>query len=324
MKNILFTFVLFSFIANSQCIKGEDNCFNKEGTYKYSDEGTFVGIFKNGDPFKGMFTNTMFSEPIIFEGYFIQTNERLFLDPTKKGKMIRSSGLELEGFITEIITPKGRKKSYNWELNGFGKKKTPTKTGGFQVEEGNFINNILNDKNAIIIYSNGTKYLGGVVDGKRQGLGKEITPEGGIQRDGNWYNDEWIDANKNNPYAIPISFDGKSIMVDVDFSGTVINMILDTGASTTTLNKYKFYSLVALGQIKIKNEQDGSFTIANGDVVYGKTYVIDKMKIGTYEIENVEFSVIEGENSPDLLGLNALLQPSNNIKININARELSF
>ena len=113
-------------------------------------------------------------------------------------------------------------------------------------------------------------------------------------------------------------------MIDVDFNGTIIKMILDTGASTTTLNKYKFYSLVALEQIKIKNEQDGSFTIANGDVVYGKTYVIDKMKIGSYEVENVEFSVIEGENSPDLLGLNALLQPTNSIKIDINAGELSF
>ena len=81
---------------------------------------------------------------------------------------------------------------------------------------------------------------------------------------------------------------------------------------------------MALGQIKIENEQDGSFTIANGDVVYGKTYVIDKMKIGSYEIENIEFSVIEGENSPDLLGLNALLQLTNSIKIDINAGELNF
>ena len=81
---------------------------------------------------------------------------------------------------------------------------------------------------------------------------------------------------------------------------------------------------MALGQIKIENEQDGSFTIANGDVVYGKTYIIDKMKIGNYEIENIEFSVIEGENSPDLLGLNALLQLTNSIKIDINAGELNF
>ena len=323
MKKIFTTLIiLFSFVANSQCIKGD--CQNGVGTYKYVDEGTFEGVFKKGDAFKGVFTNTMFSEPIVFEGYFIDTDIGLALDSNKKGKMIGLSDIELEGFITEIITYENSRKIYNWELNGLGEKKFLTQNGGFQVEKGSFINNILNDENGTIIYSNGTKYFGGVVNGKRQGLGKETTPDGGIQRDGNWYDNEWIDANKNNPYAVPISFDGSSIMVDVDFNGTKIQMILDTGASTTTLNKYKFYSLVALGQIKIKNEQDGSFTIANGDVVYGKTYIIDKMKIGNYEIENIEFSVIEGENSPDLLGLNALLQPTNSIKIDINVGELSF
>ena len=322
MKNLFTTvIVLFSFIANSQCIKGD--CQNGEGTYKYDDEGTFEGVFKNGDAFKGILTNTMFSEPIVFEGYFIDTDNGLALDPTKKGKIINYN-YELEGFITEIITYENSRKSYDWVLNGLGEKKFLTQNGGFLVEKGSFINNVLNDENGIIVYSNGTKYFGGVVNGKRQGLGKETTPDGGIQRDGNWYDNEWIDANKNNPNAVPISFNGSSIMVDVDFNGTKIQMILDTGASTTTLNKYKFYSLVALGQIKIENEQDGSFTIANGDVVYGKTYIIDKMKIGNYEIENIEFSVIEGENSPDLLGLNALLQLTNSIKIDINAGELNF
>lgn len=322
IKNLFTTvIVLFSFIANSQCIKG--NCQNGEGTYKYYDNGTFVGVFKNGDAYKGVFTNTKFSKPIIFEGYFMDTDNGPVIDFTKKGKMIESN-LEREGFITEIITVNDGVKTYSWKLNGKGEKKQRLESGDFAIYKGNFINDILNDKNGEIIYPNGTKYLGGVVNGERQGLGKEITPDGGIQRDGNWYSNEWIDANKNNPNAVPISYNGSSIMVDVDFNGTKIQMILDTGASTTTLNKYKFYSLVALGQIKIENEQDGSFTIANGDVVYGKTYVIDKMKIGNYEIENVEFSVIEGENSPDLLGLNALLQPSNNIYININAGELNF
>jgi len=177
IKN-LFTIVivLFSFIANSQCIKG--NCENGEGTYEYTDEGTFVGVFKNGEAFKGKFNNTMFSETIIFEGYFIETENGLILDPTKKGKMYHT-GLELEGFISEKITAKDNKKSYEWVLNGLGEKILPLQTGGFRVEKGNFTNNILNDKNATIIYSNGTKYLGGVVMGKRQGLGKEITPEGG-------------------------------------------------------------------------------------------------------------------------------------------------
>lgn len=319
MKNLFATvIVLFSFISNSQCIKG--NCENGEGTYKYDDEGTFVGVFKKGDAYKGVFTNIKFSKPIIFEGYFIDTGDDLVLNSTKEGKITFSNGTIKKGFITQIVED-----NYTyWKLNGNGEKKLTLVSGDFRIYKGNFIEDILNDKNGEIIYANGNKYLGGVVNGERQGLGKEITPIGGIKRNGNWYDDEWIDANKNNPNAVPISFNGSSIMVDVDFNGTKIQMILDTGASTTTLNKYKFYSLVALGQIKIENEQDGSFTIANGDVVYGKTYIIDKMKIGSYEIENVEFSVLEGENSPDLLGLNALLQTSNNINININAGELSF
>ena len=323
MKNLFATvIVLFSFISNSQCIKG--NCENGEGTYKYVDNGTFVGVFKNGDAYKGVFTNTKFSKPIIFEGYFMDTDNGPVIDSSKKGKMIHFSNYELEGFITEIITDENSRKIYDWVLNGLGEKKFLTQNGGFQVEKGSFINNVLNDENGIIVYSNGTKYFGGVVNGKRQGLGKETTPDGGIQRDGNWYDDEWIDANKNNPNAVPISFNGSSIMVDVDFNGTKIEMTLDTGASLTLLNKYKFYSLVALGQIKIKNEQDGSFTIANGDVVKGKIYVINKMKIGSYEIKNVEFSVLEEDTASNLLGLNALLQPTNSIKIDINVGELSF
>ena len=322
MKNLFTTvIVLFSFIANSQCIKGD--CQNGEGTYKYDDEGTFEGVFKNGDAFKGILTNTMFSEPIVFEGYFMDTDNGPVIDFTKKGKMIESN-LEREGFITEIITVKDGIKTYYWKLNGKGEKKSLTTSGAFVVEKGNFINGILNDENGIIISYNGNKYLGGVVNGKRQGLGKVITPDGGIQQNGNWYDNQWIDANKNNPYAIPISFDGSSIMIDVDFNGTKIEMTLDTGASLTLLNKYKFYSLVALGQIKIKNEQDGSFTIANGDVVKGKIYVINKMKIGSYEIKNVEFSVLEEDAASNLLGLNALLQPTNSINIDINSGELSF
>lgn len=312
------TIILFSLVANSQCIKG--NCQNGEGTYKYSDEGTFVGVFKDGEAFKGVFTNTRFSKPIVFEGYFIDTDNGLVLDSTKKGKMIRNSKNEMEGFITQVV----KNNVFDWQLNGLGEKKSLTTSGAFFVEKGNFSNNILNDDNGIIISPNGNKYLGGVVNGKRQGLGKVITPDGGIQQDGNWYDNEWTDANKNNPNAVPIFFDGSSIMVDVDFNGTKIQMTLDTGASITLLNKYKFYSLVALGQIKIKNEQDGSFTIANGDVVKGKIYVINKMKIGNYEIENLEFSVLEEDTASNLLGLNALLQPTNSIRIDVESGELSF
>ena len=52
--------------------------------------------------------------------------------------------------------------------------------------------------------------------------------------------------------------------------------------------------------------------------------VINKMKIGSYEIKNVEFSVLKEDTASNLLGLNALLQPTNSINIDINSGELSF
>ena len=52
--------------------------------------------------------------------------------------------------------------------------------------------------------------MGEIVNGKRQGIGKIITPwEVGIQNYGNWFENEWVDANKNNPNAVPIYYDGK-------------------------------------------------------------------------------------------------------------------
>ena len=73
----------------------------------------------------------------------------------------------------------------------------------------------------------------------------------------------------------------------------------------------------------IKENSEAGF-IANGDIVKGKIYVINKMKIGSYEIKNVEFSVLEEDTASNLLGLNALLQPTNSINIDLNAGELSF
>ena len=166
--------------------------------------------------------------------------------------------------------------------------------------------------------------MGEVVSDKRQGIGKIITPEGGIQNDGNWFEDEWIDANKNNPNAVPIYYSQNRIIVETDFNGTKFPMLLDTGASSTVINSEIFSALVTLKQIKIKNKTDNSFQIANGDVVKGATYLIDKMRIGKYEIEDIECSVLDNVNASNLLGLNALLKPTNSFSIDIEAGELTF
>ena len=137
MKTILYTLALFSFIANSQCIKGD--CQNGKGTYKYVNGGTFVGMFKNGDEFKGVFTNIFPSGPIVFDGYFIDTENGPTLDSTKKGKMIHYANIEKEGFITQVV----ENNMISWKLNGVGEKKSLSNSGGFFIEKGNFINDIL-------------------------------------------------------------------------------------------------------------------------------------------------------------------------------------
>ena len=325
MKKLITTVaILICFIANSQCIKGD--CDNGIGTKKYKITGivgTYEGEFKDKFPEgKGKFTYEDYGRKYkpIFEGYFIDGENVINIDSTKEGKITMPNGTIKKGFITEINDDNKR----YWKLNGKGEQKLALIKGGFRIEKGNFINDILNDKNGEMVLSNGNKYLGGVVNGKRQGVGKTITPDGGIQQDGNWFEDEWIDANKNNPYAIPIYYNQSSIIVEVDFNGTKFPMTLDSGASSVVINKELFTALVTLKQIRIKNQIDNSFEIANGDIVKGTTYLIDKMKIGKYEIEDIECSVLDNVNASNLLGLNALLAPSKSFSIDIEAGELTF
>lgn len=325
MKKIIFTiiFTLSSIIAHTQCIKGD--CQEGEGTYRY-DKGKFEGVFKKGDPFKGVYTDTRFSDPIKFEGYFIDTENGPALDSTKKGRF-KSSKLELKGFISKVVQIKDGTEYINWVLNGTGELKFLYQSGGFTIEKGNFINNILDDNNAEIIYLNGNKYVGGVVNGKRQGLGKIITPDGGTQQEGNWYDDEWIDANKNNPYAIPIIYNGNSIYIEVGFGdkgATKWTFVLDSGASQVLIKKSIFEALQKLNLIKIKDSRDNSFQIANGDIINGKTYIIDEMWLGKIPLKNIECSVLENENASNLLGLNALLAFNKKFSVNIESSELNF
>ena len=327
MKKLLTTAtILICFIANSQCIKGD--CDDGIGTKKYDlnngTKGTYEGEFKDKLPLgKGKYTYENFGKnnEIIFEGYFSDDGDEIInIDGTKEGIITLPNGTIKKGFITET----NENNITDWQLNGKGENKQLLVSGDFIIEKGNFINDILNDKNGEIITPNGNIYLGGVVNGKRQGIGKIITPDGGIQQDGNWFENEWIDANKNNPNAVPIYYSQNRIIVEVDFNGTKFPMLLDTGASSTVINSDIFSALVTLKQIQIKNKTDNSFKIANGDVVKGATYLIDKMKIGIYEIEDIECSVLDNVNASNLLGLNALLAPTNSFRIDIEAGELTF
>ena len=311
---ILLLIMIIPCLALGQCLDGD--CQQGEGKYRFKNpDCVYSGSFQNGLPNgKGELTYTTFN--VKFSGYFIDGE----LDSSKKG-LFRSANYSLDGFVTEVVESTEEGDVYSWVLNGIGEKNIGQ---GDQVEKGYFVGNVLNDSNAEIKYRSGNRYLGGVVNGKRQGKGKIITPSGGIQQDGTWYDDEWIDRNDNNPYSIPLSFDGGSLLLEVSFNGAKVPMVLDSGASIVTINQEVFYALVRLGSLKIKDASDGSFRVANGDIIPGTIYTIYQMSIGEFKLENVECSVLDSSVGSNLFGLNALLKPTGSFSVDISKMELRF
>lgn len=344
MKNFLIICIsIFHFnLLKSQCLDGD--CENGIGIYRFSSpvNSVFQGNFLSGLP-SGKGKIDYIDWNVTFEGNFVNGE----IDSTSVGVLKRGDIIK-EGLISERTQKNNEGQIvWNWVLNGSGCIKYSNgkivEKGNFyednlngvgerilnsekgqQIELGNFIDGELNDEYAEIVYFDGDKYIGGVVNGKPQGKGKLITPSGGIKLDGTWFEGEWLEANKNNPYGIPLQFDGKSLLVDVDFESVKISMIVDSGASLVTINKTQFFALTALNLIKIKNVEDGSFQIANGELIEGKIYTIDKMKLGSYVLENVECSVLESFDAPNLLGLNALLKPTQFFSIDLVNLNLNF
>lgn len=312
IHHFVYVTLFFQYMMLGQCLDG--NCQQGEGKYRYNNS-IYSGSFQNGLPNgKGELTYTAFQSK--FSGFFVDGE----IDSTKKG-FFQGANYTLIGFVTEVVTATEEGIIYDWVLNGFGEKNI---NQGEQVEIGYFVNDALNDNNAEIKYKNGNRYLGGVVNGKRQGKGKIITPSGGIQQDGTWYDNEWIDRNENNPYAIPLIFEGGSLWLEVSFNGAKVPMVLDSGASIVTINQEVFYALVRLRSLKIKDASDGSFRVANGDIIPGTIYTIDQMTIGEFKLENVECSVLDSSAGSNLFGLNALLKPTGSFSVDVSKMELRF
>jgi hypothetical protein len=340
MKNILF-FIL-SLYGYSQCLSGD--CNSGEGKYRFTKPiiSSYEGKFSNGLPNgKGKIEYSDWG--VSYDGFFIDGN----IDSTAYG-ILQMKNIIKKGNISEsVLKDENGNLLWNWVLNGEGSisysngnvveegffnedelngkgVRTLRSEKGIQSEIGNFVNGVLNDINGEIIYFDGDRYVGGIRNGKPQGKGKLITPSGGIKLDGTWFEGEWLEVNKNNPYGIDIKYNGNSIFVDVEFGSVKIPMVLDTGASVVTLNKTQFYALAALNLIKVKNVQDGTFQIASGDYIEGKIYTIDQLKIGSYKINDIECSVLDSATAPNLLGLNAILKNSKSFSIDIKNLKLNF
>ncbi|MCP3673067.1 MAG: hypothetical protein GY829_01160 [Gammaproteobacteria bacterium] len=105
---------------------------------------------------------------------------------------------------------------------------------------------------------------------------------------------------------IPLIKKGAHYLVSIQISDNKVNLIIDTGASITTLMKTSFDQIK--GNINYKELGSRMFNTANG-ISKGKIYNIDQLQLGEFTFNNIDISVLDfqiGNNADGLLGMNTL------------------
>lgn len=106
--------------------------------------------------------------------------------------------------------------------------------------------------------------------------------------------------------TIPLTKVANHFIVSANISGNPSLLLIDTGASITTLSKAYFDSIIRNGQFSYQKRQE--FLTANGKT-NGDIYTADELSIGMFTIKNVDIAVIDfptSEHSVGLLGMNIL------------------
>ena len=107
--------------------------------------------------------------------------------------------------------------------------------------------------------------------------------------------------------AIPLQKLGNQYTVDLTINRQDdIKLLIDTGASMTTLSRVKFDSLITSGEATLKDRR--VFRTASG-VVMGTVYSVSELSIGPYSLENTQIAVLDfdvSRNFDGLLGMNVL------------------
>ncbi|ODS24471.1 hypothetical protein AB835_03240 [Candidatus Endobugula sertula] len=97
-------------------------------------------------------------------------------------------------------------------------------------------------------------------------------------------------------------------IVPVNLSGTDAQLLLDTGASITTISKVFFETMNSSSNMTYQSSQ--YFLTANGKT-NGDIYLLDTFTLGNYTISNVSIAVLDyptSNHSVGLLGMNILQQ----------------
>ncbi len=118
-----------------------------------------------------------------------------------------------------------------------------------------------------------------------------------------------IATNTDTSNNIALEKDNNQFIINTTFSEfTNVRLLIDTGASITTLSK-EFYQSIS-NQLKKEYKGQTTFNTANGQTT-GEIYLVDQFKIGNYTLRDLNIAVIDypsGERVGGLLGMNVLSQ----------------
>lgn len=120
---------------------------------------------------------------------------------------------------------------------------------------------------------------------------------------------EWTDTQPQDYIAIPYTeMYGNTIMLPVKINGVGLDMIFDTGASSTCITVAEAQYLFDKGRLSDNNILDvQAYQTADGNISVGLKIVLREIVIGEIIcVSNVEALVVEDQQAPLLLGQSVL------------------
>ncbi|MGS2718065.1 retropepsin-like aspartic protease family protein [Eionea flava] len=114
--------------------------------------------------------------------------------------------------------------------------------------------------------------------------------------------------NEDSKLSIPLKRVANQFIVSTKISSSSTQLLIDTGASLTTINKTHFNTIKRTSNLSFLRQQN--FLTANGKTS-GAVYTAKEFFIGEYLLENIEIAVLDfptSSHSNGLLGMNVLQQ----------------
>ncbi|MFT5117627.1 MAG: clan AA aspartic protease (TIGR02281 family) [Kiritimatiellia bacterium] len=118
--------------------------------------------------------------------------------------------------------------------------------------------------------------------------------------------DNQSDKNDSLDTSIALKKIANQFIVNVELSGIDTDLLIDTGASITTITKTYYQSIKSSAIMSYIDKQ--TFLTANGEI-NGEIYRLKQLKIGEHILENIDIAVLDypsGPHASGLLGMNVL------------------